>query len=102
MSEIDTTKNAVKLIGEAFLPGASLLMDGKILAGGAHFILGTLARIALGPVGVAVVIANSYATSTTGMSLLQHFSRLAADLRASNASVAPIFGQRARTIGVRV
>lgn len=33
--------NAVKLLGEAFVPGASLLMDGKIVEGSIHLVAGT-------------------------------------------------------------
>jgi hypothetical protein len=68
------TENAVKLVGEAFIPGASLLMEGKILEGGAHVVVGALARMALGPVGLALVIANSFSKSTTGKSLLKQFT----------------------------
>lgn len=70
-----TVGNAVKLIGESFLPGASLLMDGKILAGGAHMLLGAWAKAALGPVGLALVIANSYATASTGKNLIKQFTK---------------------------
>lgn len=66
-------ENAVKLAGELLMPGASLLIDGKILQGGAHAVVGTLARVALGPVGLLLVAANSYATSSTGKSLLKQF-----------------------------
>lgn len=68
-----TTHNAVKLVGEAILPGASLLMDGKVAHGGAHLIAGVLAKALLGPVGLVLVIANSYASSTTGQNLLKQF-----------------------------
>ena len=70
-----TAGNAVKLVGEAFVPGASLLLDGKILALGARLLVGTGARIALGPVGLALVIANSYTTSLTGQGLLKQFTK---------------------------
>ncbi len=66
-------ENALKLVGEVFVPGASLLIDGKILAGGAHAAVGAVARAALGPLGLLLVAANSYATSTTGKSLLKQF-----------------------------
>jgi hypothetical protein len=69
----NTTGNAVKLLGEALVPGASLMMDGKIVSGGLHTILGTWARVALGPIGLAVVIANSYSKSVTGKNLLKQF-----------------------------
>jgi hypothetical protein len=70
-----SNQNAVKLIGEAVLPGASLLMEGEILAGGAHLLLGWAARAVLGPIGLAVVIANSYSRATTGKGLLKQFSK---------------------------
>jgi hypothetical protein len=69
------TQNAVKLVGEVILPGASLLMDGKILQGGAHVLAGAVAKAFLGPIGIAIVIANSYSNSTTGKGLLNLFSR---------------------------
>ncbi len=75
VQESNTTGNAVKILGETMIPGASLLMDGKILSGGAHTIIGTWARLALGPLCHALVIANSYAKSTTGKGLLKQFSR---------------------------
>jgi hypothetical protein len=73
-TEASTSQNAIKLVGEAFLPGASLLMDGKILQGGAHVLAGAVAGALLGPIGLAVVIANSYSNSTTGKGLLKQFS----------------------------
>lgn len=72
-SKSNTTDNAVKLLGEVLVPGASLMMDGKILSGGLHTIIGAWAKMALGPAGLAVVIANSYAKSTTGKNLLKQF-----------------------------
>jgi hypothetical protein len=71
-----STKNAIKLAGEAILPGASLLMDGQILHGGLHLLAGAVAKAFLGPVGIAVVIANSYSNSTTGKNLLEQFQRI--------------------------
>ena len=71
--EQKTIDNAIKLLGEAFLPGASLLMDGKIVSGAAHLIVGTWAKVAFGPLGAAVVVANSYSESATGQNLLKHF-----------------------------
>lgn len=68
-------QNAVKLVGEVFVPGASLLLDGKILEGGAHLLAGVAARAYLGPIGLAIVIANSYAKSTTGKNLLKQFTQ---------------------------
>lgn len=81
-----TIDNAVKLLGEAIVPGASLLLSGKIVSGSAHLIVGSWAKAALGPVGAALVIANSYSESTTGKSILKHFSKVANDLQSSGDS----------------
>jgi len=69
-STSNSTRNGLKLLGESILPGASLIMEGRIVAGGAHTIVSTLARLALGPFGVALVAANAYSTSVTGKGLL--------------------------------
>lgn len=67
-------ENAIKLAGECLAPGASLLMDGKIVEGSAHLVVGLWSKVALGPVAMGLVIANSYSTSVTGKSLLKHFA----------------------------
>jgi hypothetical protein len=69
------TDNAIKLVGEYFAPGASLLIDGKILPGTAHLVAGLLLRTAIGPIGYGLVIANSYASSVTGKNLLRQFAK---------------------------
>ena len=69
-----TLDNAIKLLGESFVPGASLMMEGHVLAGALHTVVGTLAKAALGPAGLALVIANSFAKASTGKNLLKQFS----------------------------
>jgi len=59
-------------------------MDGKIIEGSAHLVVGLWSKAALGPVAMGLVIANSYATSVTGKSLLKHFAGLDG-LRSSDA-----------------
>lgn len=76
-------ENAVKLVGEVFVPGASLFMDGKILPGGAHLVAGVIARAVLGPVGLALVVANSFSKSTTGKSLLKQFVKDKSEAKSS-------------------
>jgi hypothetical protein len=83
MPKQQTIDNAIKLLGEVLIPGASLLMEGKIVTGSAHLIVGTWAKAAIGPVGVALVIANSYTESTTGMNLLKHLSKFAQEAQAT-------------------
>lgn len=70
----DTVGNAVKLVGEAVVPGASLLMDGNVVGGAAHLLVGVAARVALGPLGLLLVAANSYSQSTTGKHLWNHMA----------------------------
>jgi hypothetical protein len=63
----------IKIVGERVVPGASLILDGKIGEGALHVVGGTIAGALLGPLGVLLVAANSYSKSTTGRSLLGHF-----------------------------
>ena len=62
----------IKILGETVVPGASLVLDGKILPGAAHLVGGLVARWAFGPVGWLLVAANSYSKSVTGRSLVEH------------------------------
>jgi hypothetical protein len=66
--------NGAKLLGEAILPGASLLLDGKFINGAAHSVAGLGARAALGPFGVALICADSFSKSVTDKFLWDHMS----------------------------
>lgn len=66
--------NGTKLIGETVLPGASLLLDGKFVNGALHSVAGIGARIALGPIGVVLVCADSFSKSVTDKNLWDHAS----------------------------
>ncbi len=66
--------NGAKLVGEAVLPGASLLLDGKFVNGAAHTVAGLGARVALGPLGVALICADSFSKSVTDKFLWDHMS----------------------------
>ena len=62
----------VKILGEAgFVPGSSLLLEGKVTSGAVHAAVGLAARSLLGPIGWALVAANSYATSVNGKGLIE-------------------------------
>jgi len=91
-SKSNVTGNGVKLLGEALLPGASLMMDGNIIVGGAHTIVSTLARLVLGPFGVALVAANAYSSSVTGKGLLAQVAQVAQRMKkpAAAAAEAPV------------
>jgi hypothetical protein len=66
--------NGVKLVGESVLPGASLLLDGKVPSGLVHALVGFGARAAFGPIGLLVVAADSYSKSVTNKHLWVHVS----------------------------
>jgi hypothetical protein len=75
-SDKEVIKNGVKLIGERIIPGASLLMDGKIAEGSLHALLGLGAKAAFGLPGLFVLAANSYSKSVTGKGILEHATDL--------------------------
>ena len=67
-------ENGVKLVGESFLLGTSLMIDGDLKNGLAHAALGLLAKAALGPVAWFAVAADSYSRSVTGKGLIDHLA----------------------------
>jgi Family of unknown function (DUF6072) len=67
-------ENGVKMVGERFLPGTSLMIDGDIKSGLAHAALGMVALVTFGPLGWFAVAADSYAKSVTGKGLIDHLS----------------------------
>lgn len=75
-SSMAVMANGVKLVGETMLPGASLLLDGEVKNGAAHAVIGLGARVLLGPVGFAIVAADSFAKSVSGKNLSQHASEI--------------------------
>ena len=76
LSDSARLTNAAKLVGEAVLPGASLMMDGKLAPGAAHAIVGFGARALAGPAGIVLIAANSYTKSVTGKYLWDHVAPL--------------------------
>lgn len=69
-------ENAAKLFGESMVPGASLMIDGKVVTGAAHALLGFGARALAGPAGVVLIAANSYSRSVTGKNLWEYVTPL--------------------------
>lgn len=68
--------NGVRLVGESFLPGASLLMEGKLLNGAAHAVVGLGFRAVLGPAGFLLAAADSYSKVVSDKYLWDHVSDL--------------------------
>lgn len=77
VANVEKLSNGAKLLGETIVPGASLLMDGKFVNGAAHAAVGLGARLALGPVGVLLVCADSFSKSTTDKFLWDHLAGFA-------------------------
>jgi len=75
-SGMNVISNGAKLVGETLLPGASLLMDGKFVNGVAHTAIGLGAKMALGPIGLLLVCADSFSKSTTDKFIWDHVSDL--------------------------
>ena len=73
MESDGTGTKAVKLVGEALLPGVSLALDGDIKSGVIHFVGGAVGKALIGPVGWIYAAADSYSKSTTGKHFHQHF-----------------------------
>jgi hypothetical protein len=72
---LEQVVNGAKLVGDfGVVPGASLLVEGKIVEGGTHALLGYIAIRAIGPVGWILVAANAYSKSSSGTSLFEHLS----------------------------
>jgi hypothetical protein len=68
--------NGVKAVGEAFVvPGASLILDGNVKGGALHFAGAYVARALLGPIGWALVAADSFSVSVSGKNLYEHFTK---------------------------
>ncbi len=68
--------NGLKLVGETFVPGASLIMDGNIVNGAAHVAAGIGIKALLGPVGLLLAAADSYSKSVTDKYLWDHVGDL--------------------------
>jgi len=66
--------NALKVAGEGLIvPGASLVVDGDLKGGAIHIAGAYVARALIGPIGWALVAADSYSVSVSGKHLHQHF-----------------------------
>ena len=77
-------KHGVELAGDTLLaPGTSLLLEGRVIEGSLHVIVGLAARALLGPIGWLAVAANSYASATTGKNLLQQATQALQEVRSS-------------------
>lgn len=73
MVDDGTGTKAVKLVGEALVPGVSLVIDGDIKNGVLHLAGGLLGKAFLGPPAWIYAAADSYSMSTTGKHFHQHF-----------------------------
>jgi hypothetical protein len=67
----NAVQNAVKLAGEALIPGGSNLINGDLKQGAVHAVLGFAARAVFGLPGLLIVCANSYSKATTGQHLTE-------------------------------
>jgi hypothetical protein len=80
--------NAVKLVGEIFVPGSSQLVEGHVGRGVAHFVIGGVLVAALAPVAPVLaalvgigVRANSFSSSITGRNIWNELHDVSVDRR---------------------
>jgi hypothetical protein len=92
----DVVGNGVKLVGEAILPGASQMLDGRVGNGLLHTAASGLALAMLGPIGGLVSIAirlNSFSSSVNNRNLWdltsESINRRTGSSGASNPSKGP-------------
>ncbi len=71
MANSGVIENGIKLIGEAVIPGASLILDGDIKGGAGHAIVGLATATLLGPARL-LVAANSFSKSVSEKHLHNH------------------------------
>lgn len=71
MNNSDKALNGAKLVGETYLPGSSLLIDGDILGGGAYAAAGFIAGRFLGLPGKIFVASESFTRSIAGKGLVE-------------------------------
>ncbi len=64
------TKVAVGFVSEALVPGGSNLLKGDYTQGAIHLVLGVVAVMTVGPLGLIAVKAHSLVKAHTGQSLL--------------------------------
>ena len=75
MANTGVLENGIKAVGEVFLPGTSLLLDGEIKSGAGHAIVGLITGAILGPVRL-LVSANSFSKSVSDKHLHNHVLEL--------------------------
>lgn len=73
--EHGTLHNGARLVGEFFVPGASLILDGKVGSGAVHAVAGLVAKALIGPPGWILIAANSYSKSCANKNLIEQFQR---------------------------
>ena len=71
MDNSDKALNGAKLVGEVYLPGSSLLIDGDILGGGAYAAAGFVAGRFFGLPGKLLVAGESFTRSVVGKGLIE-------------------------------
>jgi Family of unknown function (DUF6072) len=86
-NSLKTLTNGFKLVGEVVLPGASLLMDGRLLEGAAHLVVGVGARAVFGPLVGFIVAADSFSKSVGNRNLWDYIPRAPALAQAEPTGV---------------
>lgn len=77
-------QRTAEVVSEYFVPGGANLIKGDVVSGGAHLVLGILAKAVLGAPGALLIHANSLVKARTG----QHIHSLLGSIQLPAASPA--------------
>lgn len=72
-------QRTAEVVSEYFVPGGANLIKGDVVSGGAHLVLGILAKAVLGAPGALLIHANSLVKARTG----QHIHGLLGSIQLS-------------------
>lgn len=78
-------QRTAEVVSEYFVPGGANLIKGDVVNGGAHFVLGILAKAVLGAPGALLIHANSLVKARTG----QHIHSLLGSIQLSPTNSSP-------------
>lgn len=80
-------QRTAEVASELFIPGGANIIKGDLVSGGAHFVLGLLAKAVFGAPGLLLIHANSLVKARTG----QHLHGLLGSIQlpSGNAAATP-------------
>jgi hypothetical protein len=78
-------QRTAEVVSEYYVPGGANFIKGDLVNGGAHLVLGIIAKVALGVPGALLIHANSLVKARTG----QHIHGLLGSIQLPSVSPSP-------------